>query len=744
MYGKCKALLEAENVFCRLGQRTALSWNMLMSSYVEQGLGEETLLCYRQMQHEGVEPDKHTFIFAFQACEICMSAENDFSLQEQDPCQVILEIGETLHAAAYMKNFLSDVLVSTALLRMYGSCGAISEANSVFCALSEHDIIAWNALLSIYQEWGQAVECLQLYGYMWKQGYIPDQLTHMISFQACSILVEQDEILVEEGHFQNSKALEIGRALHIDAERQGHVSGGFVSNAILSMYMKCGEIFETETTFCSFSQRDTVSWSVMILLYLEQKQFEKCFWLYRQMQHEGIRVDHCVLMSVARACGELADSKQVTGFKQSSLEMACLEIGEALHADVLKGDFAANTFLNTTLLSMYSKCGAINKVEHMVGLISQRDTVSWNALLSAYVEHGQGDKVLQGYMQMLRDNLCPDELTFICSLQACGILAENENTFQGHETPVRIICLEIGRALHMDASKLGLISNTKTMTALLTMYGKCGFVAKAENVFLTLPHFDIVSWNAMLSVLIGQNEMENALQLYQVMQRKGMVNDVTLTCILSACTDAGNLDLCQQIHFYAVAARYELINSVTSALIHAYGDCGDFVDAQAVFEGFSKPDSVSWSACLTGCAGKGDSSTCIGVFEELKLEGIKQDEVMFTSVMSACNRAGSVGECLEFFFLLKDSGLVPSLKHYGIVVELLGRAGDFGRLENFLEKMEVKADLTLWMCVLGSCHTHQNVELAKWAFDCVEKLQSRTSMPYVLMSNILVCATECG
>ena len=53
------------------------------------------------------------------------------------------------------------------------------------------------------------------------------------------------------------------------------------------------------------------------------------------------------------------------------------------------------------------------------------------------------------------------------------------------------------------------------------MYSKCGDIVEAENVFSSLPHRDVVTWNAILSAYVKQNQVYKVLKLYEQMQEEG-------------------------------------------------------------------------------------------------------------------------------------------------------------------------------------------------------------------------------
>jgi hypothetical protein len=72
------------------------------------------------------------------------------------------------------------------------------------------------------------------------------------------------------------------------------------------------------------------------------------------------------------------------------------------------------------------------------------------------------------------------------------------------------------------------------------------------------------------------------------------------------------------------------------------------------------------------------------------------------------------------------------------MIDLLGRAGDFRRIENMFSYIPMQDDSAIWLCLLGTCSTRGNFELAKQAFSHVMRLKPREPRAYVLMSNVYV------
>ena len=68
MYAKCGALIRAREVLFEIPNRDVVSWNALIAGYAQQGEGEKTLECLKEMEHEGIAPNTVTFRSLLQAC----------------------------------------------------------------------------------------------------------------------------------------------------------------------------------------------------------------------------------------------------------------------------------------------------------------------------------------------------------------------------------------------------------------------------------------------------------------------------------------------------------------------------------------------------------------------------------------------------------------------------------------------------------------------------------------------------
>lgn len=606
---------------------------------------------------------------------------------------------------------LGDYLVVT-----LAKSGGLRDARLIHHTLPYRTVYSWTAIISAYVECGEGREALNVYHSMRKDGVEPDVFTYVSLFKACGIIPSLSE----------------GSKLHKDARRNGFDMDLFVGASLITMYGKCGSIVEAENAFCELPYRDIVCWSAMLSAYAEQGQGEKALLVYRQMQQEGIKPDVQVYASAIQACetlGEMEESILAQGVKSMPLEIV-----QALHADARKKRFSSDTFVSTTLLSMYEKFGTIAEAENVFMALLKSHSATWTIMLAAYVRHNQGKKALQLYKQMLKDGVNPDEQTFVNALQACCVLAKDQSV---HE--VELISMQIVRALHADAHVKGFSSNVVIGTILVSLYGKYGSFSEAEDAFSELSQCDIMAWNTMLASYADQGEGEKALHLYKLMKRNDLtISDVTILCILQVCSEMGGLEMCREMHFTIVSAGCDQNISLINTLIHAYGSCASMADAKAVFDRLEKSDPVSWTACIAGYAGIGNSAACSDMFKQMLLVDMTPDAVTFASLLSACSHDGLVARGIEYFeFMKNECGVRPGLQHFSNLVNLLGRAGDFKRLESMLQEMNIQPDRSFWMCLMGACRTHNEVDIGKTAFYGAMSSQPQDGAAYILMSNII-------
>ncbi|EFJ38309.1 hypothetical protein SELMODRAFT_75659 [Selaginella moellendorffii] len=68
MYSKCSSLEAAREIFVSWPCKDVVLWTSLVSSYAENGRGQESLHLFQSMQLDGINPDQVTFIAILSKC----------------------------------------------------------------------------------------------------------------------------------------------------------------------------------------------------------------------------------------------------------------------------------------------------------------------------------------------------------------------------------------------------------------------------------------------------------------------------------------------------------------------------------------------------------------------------------------------------------------------------------------------------------------------------------------------------
>ncbi|CAM6051292.1 unnamed protein product [Sphagnum compactum] len=659
-------------------QLNLFAWNMRLAKYAKSGQYDKTVNLFKQMQQEGMIPNRFTFIPVLNACA---------SLQA-------LEEGRWIHTQIIQSGCESDVYLGSSLINMYAKCGSIEDAWRVFNRMPTHDVVVWSAIISGHVKCGQGQKALALYQQMQLEGVEPDPVIFMGVLNACGIVA----------------ALEVGRRVHEQIIQTGFMSDILVSSSLINMYAKCGSIEDAWRVFNEMPTRDVVTWSTMIVAHVKYGQGQKALALYQQMKRERVEPDPVTFVAVLNACASIA----------------ALEEGRCVEREIIQSGCESHVFVSNALVDMYAKCGSIVDACRVFNRMPTRDVVAWNAMILGHVTCGQGQKALALYKEMQQEGVEPDPITFMGVLNACG----------------SVVALEEGRHVHEQIIQTGFMSNIHICSSLINMYVKCESIENALRVFTKMPIHDVVAWNSIILGNVKCGEGQKAIALYQQMQQEGAEpNHVTFVGVLNACATVLALGEGRHAEEQIIRRGYELNGSLGSSLIDMYAKCGSIEDACRVFNKISTRDVVTWNAMLGGYAMHGFAKEALEHFHRMCEEGVSIDNVTCISILSACSHAGLVDEGLHYFeFMSLVHHISTTVEHYACIIDLLSRAGRLDEAEDLIKIMPCKPTASMWRALLGASQIHHNVEMGERVAKAVLELDPGNSLGSMPLSNINVAA----
>uniref|UniRef100_A0A8I6YVM9 Pentatricopeptide repeat-containing protein n=1 Tax=Hordeum vulgare subsp. vulgare TaxID=112509 RepID=A0A8I6YVM9_HORVV len=146
--------------------------------------------------------------------------------------------------------------------------------------------VSWTALISGYAQDNQVEACLQVFQLMRQSVCRPSDITFATIFSVCT----------------NHALLALGKSVHGLELRMGFDLCVHVSNALISMYVKCRNIIEAQSIFESIVCKVLVSWNSMIFGYSQHGLAECCLSLLKEIDEDQIVPDVISFLGILSSC----------------------------------------------------------------------------------------------------------------------------------------------------------------------------------------------------------------------------------------------------------------------------------------------------------------------------------------------------------------------------------------------------------------------------------------------------------
>lgn len=457
----------------------------------------------------------------------------------------------------------AELFQTTSKIIALARSGWIASARKLFDVMPRRDSVAWNAMLTCYSQLGLHQEALSFFCHMRMSNTAIDHFTLTATLSACAGACE----------------LQQGTKVHGLVIVLGYGSSLPICNALIDMYGKCSSpssasrVFEqmnfrNEATWCSLlfahmksSQFDAahevfsrmprrveIAWNIMIAGYAQHGEVESCFSLLKQMQESSCWPDQWAFSAIMIACAKSSEFCH----------------GRMTHAFIIKTGWSCAVEAMNSLLSFYAKLGwhgDVLKIFESIGTLSQvswnamidanmklgdtneaflafqqapeKNIVSWTAMISGYARNGLEEQAISFFVDMMGNDIQPDDFAFGAVLSACSSLA-----VLGHGKMVHGCIVRHGFHLYVYAGN-----------GLVNMYAKCGDLEGSTRAFGDISKKDLISWNAMLFGYGLHGRASQALQLYEEMVTTGTKPDkVTFIGLLMTCSHSGLIKECRELY----------------------------------------------------------------------------------------------------------------------------------------------------------------------------------------------------
>lgn len=506
-------------------------------------------------------------------------------------------------------------------------------------------------------------------------GFVPSQFTLPMVVGSCADLM----------------LLDCGKSFHGLALKLGLFSGDNVAgSSFVYMYCKCGQMGDAYKMFGEITVRDVVSWTALVIGYVQNGESEKgleCLCEMHRSGGESERPNFRTLEGGFQACGN----------------MGAFAEGRCLHGLVVKTGLGSSEAVKSSILSMYSKCGTPVEARFSFREVTSKDLLSWMSVIGVYTRFGLMNECLNLFQEMQIGGLFPDEIVISCMLWGFG----------------NSTCVKPGKAFHALIIRRDYLLGEMVHNSLLFMYSKFGLLNIAEKLFSKMRQWTKESCSTMISGYSKIGHSAKCIELFQEMHLLGVeVNSDSLVSVISSCCQLGATRLGRSLHCYVIKSFIDNNVSVANSLIDMYGKSGELTLAWRMFCRARK-DVVTWNTMISCYIHCGQFEEAIALFDKMISENLNPNSATLAMVLSACSHLASLDKGEKVHHHIKERGLEINLSLGTALVDMYAKCGQLEQSRGLFNSMTEK-DVISWNVMISGYGMHGDAESAIQIFQDME------------------------
>ncbi|XP_060179738.1 pentatricopeptide repeat-containing protein At2g22410, mitochondrial-like [Lycium barbarum] len=503
-----------------------------------------------------------------------------------ESCNSMLQIKQIqasmIHTGIISHIFPISRLISFCALDVNGD---IHYAHKLFDEMSEPNVYIWNTMVRGYvkNQFFDLGFCF--FRRMVRENVEMDKRSYVFVLKGCRVGVG------------------VGGSVHCRIWKVGFLSELIVRNGLIHFYGESGKIDDARKVFDESPERDVVTWTSLIDGYVEKNMVDEALGLFDLMCSNGVEFNDVTLITVFSACSLKGD----------------LSLGKSVHELVEKRGVECSLNLTNAMLDMYVKCGCLPMAKEIFDRMEIKDVFSWTSMIHGYAKYGEVDLAKKCFSEMPERNVISWNAMIACysqnnsPLEAIELFHEMEK--QGlvpmESTLVSVLSacaqsssLDFGRRIHDYYVKQKWVKYSVILAnALIDMYGKCGSVDEAVELFDKMAQRDLVSWNSVIVGCASHGLAKKALTLFEQMKSSGFEPDsITFVGVLSACVHGGLVN--QGWEYFTSMELNGSFPEVAhyACMVDLLGRSGHLKEAYNLIKQMPmEPDKAVWGALLNGC-----------------------------------------------------------------------------------------------------------------------------------------------
>ncbi|KAK6929087.1 Pentatricopeptide repeat [Dillenia turbinata] len=399
----------------------------------------------------------------------------------------------------------------------------------------------------------------------------------------------------------------------------------FQCNKRIQELVQLGQIEEAQKLFDEMSQRDSVTWNLLIDGYCRSGKIDRARALFDVFEGKNVRTWTTLLSGYAKN-GRISEARSVfesmpvrNVVSWNAMISGYVQFGDLVSARWLFDQMGLRNIATwNSMITGYCRCHRMYEAKELFDQMWERNLVSWMVMISGYVECSYYREAWGLFVSMCRSDVRPDQAIFLAAVLAVTGLND----------------LVLIKCLHGVGSKMGFVGDVIVGTAILNAYTNVCLMS-ALNFFETMPERNDYSWTTMIAAYAHHGRLDEAVAIFERVPEQTVS---TRTAILTAFAQNGRV---QEARFQF--DKIQNPNLVTwNAMLAGYAQNGMVEEAKDIF--FKMPDrnSASWAAMIAGLVQNGWDMEALELLAELHRSGAIPNHSSFTSALFACANISAV------------------------------------------------------------------------------------------------------
>nr|XP_043626783.1 putative pentatricopeptide repeat-containing protein At1g17630 [Erigeron canadensis] len=341
-YGNLGSMGVARKVFDEMCVRNHVSWNTMVSGFASSYDCEGAIEMVKRMERERWEPNDVTWtslLSSHARCGQCLetlrlynvmrgrgvSASGELLSVVASVCNDsnVFDKGREVHGYVITAGFDNYSFAKNSLLCMYGKHGVFEAAEKLFSEIKMKSLVTWNGLISSYAQVGLCDEAYSAFFKLEKlgNGLKPNVISwsavisgfassgrsneslnlfrKMLPSKVCPNVVTISSLLSATADLST---VIFGKEIHGYIIRNLMDDYLLVSNGLINMYAKCGNLKEGHIVFTKIKVKEICTWNTMIKGYGMHGHGESSLKIFEQMISNGYKPDGVTFVSLLSAC----------------------------------------------------------------------------------------------------------------------------------------------------------------------------------------------------------------------------------------------------------------------------------------------------------------------------------------------------------------------------------------------------------------------------------------------------------